>query len=173
MTRIAFILLFLLVLLRTPSVAQIPTDSTSSDSTAASAHAYSDSASRVAADTGRPARADSTRTDSAKAAVGGPDSAAATPNAASSRTMVDSSLVAACSPSAAGSAVGGVLLVIFTSESTAADKQRAVKTIGGRLAGQPPTGGDYVAIPDTISLRNAADLLIEQPGVSQISERPC
>jgi hypothetical protein len=63
--------------------------------------------------------------------------------------------------------------VVFNAEATADDKQRAVKAIGGRLAGQAPTGGDYVAIPDTISLRNAADLLIQQPGISQISERPC
>jgi hypothetical protein len=48
-----------------------------------------------------------------------------------------------------------------------------VKAIGGRLAGQALTGAEYVAIPDTTSLRDAADLLIQQTGISQISERSC
>jgi hypothetical protein len=175
MTRSPLILLSLLILVRTPSVAQTATDSARSpDSTVVlSPHAYGDSASRVAADTGRTAGADSSRTDSAKAAAGRADGAGARSSAAASPTVVDSFLFAACHPSSPGAGVGGILLVIFTAEATADDRQRAVKAIGGRLARQAPTGGDYVAIPDTISLHNAADLLIQQPGISQISERPC
>jgi len=165
MNRIALIALFLSVSLGGSGTAQAPGDSAHPADSSARSRGYSDSASHVAADTGRRQTVDSAKTDSAKARAATVDST----RSAVAQPSVDSSLVTACQSGPAA----GVLLVVFTSDATRADKSRAAKAIDGKVAGSAPTGEDYVVVPDTISLRAAADVLIQQRGVSQISERTC
>jgi hypothetical protein len=66
-----------------------------------------------------------------------------------------------------------VLLVVFLRRATEADRDAAVKAVGGRLDGESPYGETYVAIPVTASPRTAADRMVRQRGVSEVSEQYC
>jgi hypothetical protein len=115
---------------------------------------YSDSAARVATDTAAPA---------------GVDTATAGPAGQPS----DSSLALACLSQGAAGDGSRVLMVSFVTDATAADRSHAAASIGGQLVGQAPTGENYVVVPDSVTIRDAADRLIQSPGVTQVTERRC
>jgi hypothetical protein len=99
---------------------------------------------------------------------------AAAPAAAPADTVQgpDPSLVAACKP-VKGEDVALVLVVIFLRRATEADIAAAVKTVGGQLAGEGPGGETLVAIPFSARPRTAADRMVRQRGVSEVSEAYC
>ncbi len=137
--------------------AQTPSDSGARPNVAtdSAAEGYSDSADRVAADTTRPVTADSAKPE---VTTGQP---------------LDSTLVEACMAQAAAGDESRVLMVSFAGQATAADRSRAAASVGGKLTGQAPTGEAYIVVSDTVSIRNAADRLIQAPGVTQVTERKC
>jgi len=112
-----------------------------------SASGYGESAPRPIADT-TPPRA--------------PDTVASAP----ARPPSDSSLVAACQSGPAGGMASHVLLVTFAADAGKADRSKAAATVGGKLAGEAPTGDVYVVVPDSVSIRDAADQMIQAPGVT-------
>ena len=85
----------------------------------------------------------------------------------------DSTLVAACQSGRAGGVASHVLVVTFSADASSADRSKAAATVGGKLAGLAPTGEAYVTVPDSVSIRDAADQLIQVPGVAQIAQRRC
>jgi hypothetical protein len=85
----------------------------------------------------------------------------------------DSTLVAACQSGRSGGVASQVLVVTFSADASSADRSKAAATVGGKLAGQAPSGEVYVTVPDSVSIRDAADQLIQAPGVAQIAERVC
>jgi len=147
----------------TQGLAQEPSDSTGKP--------------RVARDSATPRPSDSTSAYGDSIARGTLDTAAprATDSVAPARLKPpsDSTLVAACQSETTGGVASHVLVVTFSAGASSADRSRAAAAVGGKLAGQAPSGEVYVRVPDSVSIRDAADQLIQAPGVAQIAERAC
>ena len=152
-----------------------------------SAQAIADSAARAktAADSTAAGYGDSTKQGGVDTSQGkqGADSAAKTPKApadsanaqpAGTPLPTDSVLSGACASARAGTVAPGILLVLFRDSATEKERAAAVTSAGGAGAGTAPTGGEYVrAASDTISSRDLADRLVQDPAVASISERTC
>jgi hypothetical protein len=83
-------------------------------------------------------------------------------------------LTGACASARAGTVAPGILLVLFRDSATEKERASAVAVAGGVVAGSAPAGGDYVRVAsDTISSRDLADRLVQDPAVASISERTC
>lgn len=153
----------------------------------AAAQATSDSAARpkAAADSTISGYGDSTKQSGVDTSQGkqGADSAAKAPKApadsanaqpAGAALPSDSVLTGACASARAGTVAPGILLVLFRDSATEKERASAVTAAGGIGAGTAPTGGEYVRVSsDTISSRDLADRLVQDPAVASISERTC
>jgi hypothetical protein len=169
-SQIATQVAVLLSLLSSRGVAQAATDSAGRAKAADSAAAgYGDSGRQSGVDTAQEKPA----VDSVKSARPGTDSSAAVQPAASA-APVDTVLSDACSATRPGTLAPGLLLVLFRGAATGKERTAAVATAGGVSAGPAPGGGDYVRpSADTISSRDLADRLVQDPAIASISERTC
>jgi hypothetical protein len=184
--RLAPCAVILLALLSVPAAAQTSADSTSRVKPAAdtSVAAYGDTAKQSGVDTARGARAPDS------AAKAGPDSASKARPDSASKSAPDSSVPAGASATAAppadsvlsgactslrtGAVAPGLLLVLFRDSATEKERALAVTGAGGATAGAAPGGGEYVRVSsDSISSRDLADRLVQDPSVASISERTC
>jgi hypothetical protein len=168
--RIATQVAVLFALISSRSAAQAATDSALRAKAADSAAAgYGDRAKQSGVDTsqGKPAA------DSVKGLSPTADSTAMLQPAAQA-APADSVLSTACSAARPGALAPGLLLVLFRDSATQKERSAAFTTAGGVSAGQAPGGGDYVRpSADTISSRDLADRLVQDPAVASISERTC
>lgn len=88
------------------------------------------------------------------------------------QSAADSTLAAACA--GGGRIAEGLLLVVFGSGVSAAQRGAIVREVGGRLAGDGPDGGQYVTLgPDGLPPDAAADRLILADGVQSVGEAAC
>jgi hypothetical protein len=160
----------LLALISSRGAAQGTADSASSSKvTDSTASGYGDTARQAGVDTLRA----KSGPDSLKAASSrGESSDSMRPAAAA--VPADTVLSGACSSARPGTPAPGLLLVLFRDAATQKDRFTAVATAGGVRAGTAPGGGDYVRpSADTISSRDLADRLVQDPAVASISERTC
>jgi hypothetical protein len=154
-----------LFLLAGRGVAQTAPDLTTSAKAArdSSVAGYGDRATQPGVDTSRGQPADSAakaRADSLANASGAP--------------AVDSVLSEVCTSVRGGVVAPGLLLVLFRDSATDNDRSAAVTEAGGVAAGQAPGGGDYVRVSsDSISSRDLADRLVQDPSIASVSERSC
>ena len=160
----------LLALASSRGAAQAATDSAgrtrAADSTTAG---YGDSARQAGVDTAQAKPA----ADSAKAARPRADSSA-TVQPAAATGPVDTVLSGACSAARPGTLAPGLLLVLFRDSATEKERATALTAAGGVSAGPAPGGGDYVRpSADTVSSRDLADRLVQDPAIALISERTC
>jgi hypothetical protein len=166
--RVAAHVAALLVLISVRGAAQATADSAARakaapDSTAA----YGDSTKQAGVDTSQGPAADSAKSSKAPA-----DSATARPTGAA--LPADSVLSGACASARAGTVAPGILLVLFRDSATGKERASAITGAGGVAAGSAPAGGEYVRVAsDSISSRDLADRLVQDPAVASISERTC
>jgi hypothetical protein len=172
LSRVAAQVATLLALCSVRGAAQATADSAArakaaADSTVAG---YGDSTKQGGVDTSQGKQgADS----AAKAPKAPADSATARPPAAAA-LPTDSVLSGSCASARAGTVAPGILLVLFRDSATEKERASAVTAAGGVVAGSAPGGGDYVRVAsDTISSRDLADRLVQDPAVASISERTC
>jgi hypothetical protein len=161
---------FLLLAGSTLGAAQTPSDS-------ARAAATADSLRRVTGESTTPASAGAPTADRVPPALG-PGSTqtdpATIPLSVGPAEPTDTTLARACAGAPAGSEAPGLLAVIFSPGTSERDRAAAAKAVGGTLAGSSPYGEDYVRLGvGARPLTAAADQLIRQNPVKQVSPTPC
>jgi hypothetical protein len=139
-------------------------------------------ASRGTSDTVLPdsaSAADSAQAASDTVRPKAPGSATTSDTAATRAELADSILRAACSGPAGSTAVArDLLVVVFASEATAAERAAVAKTVDGALLGSVTSepGAYYLRVPSGGSeyqLRVASDRLILLDMVRQVGSRAC
>jgi hypothetical protein len=169
--RVAANIAALLVLVSVRGAAQATTDSAAPPKAApdSAAAGYGDSTKQAGVDTLQGKLADS----STKAAKAPGDSGAAE-SAAGPALPADSVLAGACASARGGTVAPGILLVLFRDSATEKERATAVTGAGGVAAGSAPGGGEYIRVAaDSITSRDLADRIIQDPAVATISERTC
>jgi hypothetical protein len=156
----------LLALMSAPALAQSGADSAPPELPDSSAiQGYGDRGAQPAVDTGLTSPSESSRA---------PRGTLRTPAKSPRPAPVDSAVVRACDGVRAGAPALALLRVRFRSGTSEGERNAAARSVGGRLEGTAATGEWYVLLEAShMPLRAAADSLILNPAVAQVSESAC
>jgi hypothetical protein len=145
----------------------------------AQAQVGGDSTAQTPGDTLRPGgvapRPDSAAGDTTAPAPSPPQSPPAAPPAAAAPAQPgDTTLQRVCKGVPPGGLAPGILAVVFATGTTKPDAIAAARAVGGTIVGMSDKGEVYVEVPaSTAPLPVAADQLIRQPPVTQVTPTPC